>query len=343
MKIAMIGCGKQAPKHISGLLGSNQVDEVFVADRDHDVALKLGRSYETGVTAMPLIDIFENDKVDGVVIATPTPSHFELCKQALLNKKPFLVEKPLSSTYEEAVELARLSKLTTVPGMVGFIYRFAPVFDKINELLGDAKQNVLGKSQHAVFRIAGRGSDQSWKHRESKGGGAISEMMVHMIDLAVWYFGNAVKIQLHDAAIIRKTRNIKDEAVDCDAEDWVVAQLTMENGTRVLLQADMTSPVFRQCIEIDGKNGILEGSIQGTFQNAITLFEPRGEFLKGHQVLNVKPGNFYLKQHETFLNMLKTGDAPDRCTLDEAVEVMRIQMKLKNQIEMKKGFQSGDL
>ena len=58
MKIAMIGCGKQAPKHISGLLGSNQVDEVFVADRDHNVALKLGRSYETGVTAMTLTDIF---------------------------------------------------------------------------------------------------------------------------------------------------------------------------------------------------------------------------------------------------------------------------------------------
>lgn len=332
MKIAILGCGKQAPKHLSGLLGSKRVDEVFVADRDHQAAVRLQESYETGVTAISLTDIFTREDIDGFVIATPTPSHFDLCKQALLNNKPFIVEKPLSSTYEEAVELAELSESKGVPGMVGFIYRFAPVFDKINTLLSDPKQSVLGETQHALFRIAGRGSDQPWKHLDSKGGGAISEMMVHMIDLAVWYFGKASEITLNDTAIIRKTRDIKGDVIECDAEDWVVAQLIMENGTRVLLQADMTSPVFRQFIEIDGENGIIEGSIQGTFQNAMTLFEPRGGFEKGHQELEVASGNFYLKQHETFLNMVQSGDDPDRCSLADAVEVMRIQMTLKNQM-----------
>lgn len=332
MKIAIIGCGKQAPKHISGLLGSGRVDEVFVADRDHEAALKLEASYDEGVTAIALSDVIAHKHIDGVVIATPTPSHFDLCKQALSNNKPFLVEKPLSSTYEEAVELAKLSKSLGVSGMVGFIYRFAPVFDKIKLLLSDTEQNVLGEPQHAVFRIAGRGSDQPWKHLDAKGGGAISEMMVHMIDLAVWYFGKAAAIELNNAAIVRPTRDIRGEAIDCDAEDWVVAHLTMENGTRVLLQADMTSPVFRQFIEIDGDNGIVEGSIQGTYQNALTLFQGRGGFEKGHQKLEVQPGNFYLKQHETFLNMVESGEEPDRCSLDDAVEVMRIQMSLKNQM-----------
>lgn len=332
MKIAIIGCGKQAPKHISGLLGSNCVDEVFVADRDCEAALRLEKSYETGVTKISLSDIFTHKDINGVVISTPTPSHFELCKQALLNNKPFLVEKPLSGTYEEAIELAELSKSQGVPGMVGFIYRFAPVFGEVETLVRNPPLNVLGEIQHAVFRIAGRGSDQPWKHLEAKGGGAISEMMVHMIDLAVWYFGKATKIELNNTAIVRGTRDIRGETVQCDAEDWVVAQLVMENGTRVLLQADMISPVFRQFIEIDGTNGIVEGSIQGTFQNALTLFEARGRFAKGHQALKVEPGNFYIKQHETFLNMVQSGDAPDRCSLDDAVEVMRIQMTLKNQM-----------
>jgi len=329
MKIAMIGCGKQAPKHISGLIGSGRVDEVFVADRDHEAALLLEKSYDTGVTAISLTDVFTNKNIDGVVIATPTPSHFNLCKQAMISDKPFLVEKPLSSTYEEAVELAELSKSTGVSGMVGFIYRFAPVFDKIKGLLTDSKLDVLGDPRHAIFRIAGRGSDQPWKHLDSKGGGAISEMMVHMIDLAVWYFGKATEIELKDSAIVWKTREIKGETIQCDAEDWVVARLIMENGARVLLQADMTSPVFRQFIEIDGSNGIVEGSIQGTYLNALTLFEARGDFAKGHQKFEVEPGNFYLKQHETFLNMVESGEEPDRCSLEDAVEVMRIQMTLK--------------
>lgn len=332
MKIAIIGCGKQAPKHISGLLGSNFVDEVFVVDLDHQAALKLADSYETGVTAMPSADVFSQNEVDGIVISTPTPSHFELCKLALLNKKPFLVEKPLASTFEQALEIAELSKSTGVPGMVGFIYRFAPVFDKINELLKDTNENVLGDSRHAIFRIAGRGSDQPWKHQRSKGGGAISEMMVHMIDLAVWYFGRAIEIEVNEFAIVRKTRDIKGKVIECDAEDWVVAHLIMENGVRVLLQADMTSPVFRQFIEIDGENGIVEGSIQGTYQNAITLFEARQGFVKGHQKLKVDSGNFYIKQHESFLKMVQSGENPDRCSLDDAVEVMRIQMALKNKM-----------
>lgn len=276
-------------------------------------------------------DVFSDRNVNAVVIATPTFTHFNLCKKALENGKPFLVEKPLSSSYEEAVALAELSKSTGVPGMVGFIYRFAPVFDTIKTVLS-SKDDVLGASQHALFRIAGRGSDQPWKHQKSKEGGAISEMMVHMIDLAVWYFGKASEIRLNEHAIVRPTREIRGETIVCDAEDWAVANLIMENGTRVVLQADMNSPVFRQFIEIDGLNGLIEGSIQNTFADALTLFEPRGDFVKGRQDLEVTPGNFYIKQHECFLNMASSGNDPERCSLDDAVEVMRIQIALKSQM-----------
>jgi predicted dehydrogenase len=330
MNIALIGCGKQAPKHISGLLASDLVEKVFVADQFTEAADRLAANYKGNVVATTVADVFTNDDIKAVVIATPTFTHFDLCKQALNSGKPFLVEKPLSSSYEEAVELAKLSKSTGVPGMVGFIYRFAPIFDAINTLV-KSDEDVLGTSQHAVFRIAGRGSDQPWKHQQSKEGGAISEMMVHMIDLAVWYFGRAAEIRLNEDAIVRPVRDIRGESVNCDAEDWAVANLVMENGTRVLLQADMNSPVFRQFIEIDGLNGLVEGSIQNTFQDALTLFEPRGDYVKGRQPLEVTPGNFYIKQHECFLDMVKSGSDPERCSLDDAVEVMRIQIALKSQ------------
>lgn len=332
MNIAIIGCGKQAPKHISGLLASDAVKKIFVADLNVSQAEKLAANYDDGVFAMPIDEVFSGDAVDAVVIATPTPSHFPLCKKALENGKPFLVEKPLSSSFDEAKALADLSKTTGVPGMVGFIYRFAPVFDKIKTLVSDDADTAIGEARHAVFRIAGRGSDQPWKHQVATDGGAISEMMVHMIDLAVWYFGAAKEIKLCDSAIVRKTRMIGGKEVECDAEDWSVTQLIMKNGVRVLIQADMNSPVFRQFVEIDGDNGMIEGSIQGTFQDALTLFEARGGFEKGRQELDVKPGNFYIRQHECFLDMVKSGSDPERCSLDDAVEVMRIQIELKNQM-----------
>jgi len=334
VNIAIIGCGKQAPKHISGLQGSPQVNDIFVADLYPKQSAALVAKYETGVKAIALDSVFENEEIDAVVITTPTQSHFDLCEKAILKGKPFLVEKPLASTYEEALALSQLSKEHNVPGMVGFIYRFAPVFGEIKALISNTKDNVLGASQHAVFRIAGRGSDQPWKHQQAKQGGAISEMMVHMIDLAVWYFGEADDIRLTDNAIIRKNRMIKGEDIVCDAEDWSVASLVMKNGTRVLLQADMISPVFRQFMEVNGDNGFVEGSIQNTFQDAVTLFEPRGGFSKGRQDLAVEPGNFYVKQLECFLNMAASGNQPENCSIDAAVEVMRIQMTLKSQLSI---------
>ena len=332
MNIAILGCGKQAPKHISGLIEHPSVSHIYVADLFPAQADTLASRYESKVSAINLDTVFTQDNIDAIVITTPTKSHFELCKQSILSGKPFLVEKPLASNYEQAQELMALSMEHNVPGMVGFIYRFASVFDKVKTLISGDESSILGSPQHALFRIAGRGSDQPWKHQTDKMGGAVNEMMVHMIDLAVWYFGQANEVELLDSDIIRKTRDIRGETIDCDAEDWCVAQLKMENGTRVLLQADMVSPVFKQFMELNAENGIVEGSIQNTYGNALTLFEARGNYSKGHQPWDTPHSNLYVSQVECFMDMVTTGNQPAKCTLAEAVEVMRIQKILQQNL-----------
>jgi len=328
MKFAIIGCGKQAPKHISGLLEHDKVDHIFVSDLFHEQAEQLADKYDEKISAIPMENVFATAEIDAVIITTPTGPHFQLCKNAIEAGKPFLVEKPLVSTLQQAREILNLSEEKNVPGMVGFIYRFSPIFDKIKTVLSQSDPAVLGNTEHALFRIAGRGSHQPWKHQKDKMGGAINEMMVHMIDLAVWYFGDAADIQLLDKEIVRPERQINGETVVCDAEDWCVARLTMADGTRVLIQSDMTSPAFKQYIEVNGENGIIEGSIQPNYQDAITLSEARGGFEKGHKALAFDRANLYVDQTRCFIEMAISRSEPAKCTLREAVEVMRIQEKL---------------
>lgn len=327
MNISIIGCGKQAPKHISGLIERDDVERIIVADLIFQQAEKLASSYEQKVEAATIDSIFENADIDGVIISTPTPSHFELCQRAIDAGKPFLVEKPLAATLPEAQALLESSQKNNVPGMVGFIYRFSPTYEVFNKVL--KTEDVLGAPSHALFRIAGRGSHQVWKHKSDKNGGAISEMMVHMIDLAVWYFGSATEISLLNTDIVRPQRMINGEEVECDAEDWSIAHLLMENGTRVLIQADMMSPLFKQYAEINGANGIIEGSIQPHYDDSLSLFEGRGAYEKGYQKLDTPKANNYVSQGQCFLDMVRSGDDPDRCSLKDAVEVMRIQDTLK--------------
>ena len=54
-------------------------------------------------------------------------------------------------------------------------------------MLARVGDRLLGNAQQ--FRLGRRGSHKAWKHRAQTGGGAANEMLVHMLDLALWYFG----------------------------------------------------------------------------------------------------------------------------------------------------------
>ena len=54
-------------------------------------------------------DAFESE-VDGVVIATPAETHYELARAALEAGKDVFVEKPLALTYEHGAALVQLAE-----------------------------------------------------------------------------------------------------------------------------------------------------------------------------------------------------------------------------------------
>ena len=60
-------------------------------------------------TTTHLEDILRSD-VDGVVIATPVRTHYQLAREALLHGKHVLVEKPLTASVTEAEELVALAQ-----------------------------------------------------------------------------------------------------------------------------------------------------------------------------------------------------------------------------------------
>src|SRR5260221_9464594 len=107
------------------------------------------------------------------------------------------------------------------------------------------------------MRIGGRGSAALWKHRRAEGGGAINEMLVHMLDLAVWYFGPIERAELMMEDVFRPQRVIGGKTESVDAEDFVLARFWTRGGIPVVIQADLLTPSFTQMIEIQGDNGTL--------------------------------------------------------------------------------------
>lgn len=279
LNIGLIGCGKQAPKHIAGLKSFKEPVKITVCDVKFEFAQSISSTYSVGVSESPEA-LLADPSIDGVVIATPTPTHFQLITNALDHGKHVFCEKPLCASRAEAIHLRAKVQESGRLLQVGYVYRMVPVFRMIHDMLNHSDQ-PLGKPVSAILRIGGRGSAAVWKHRKETGGGAINEMLVHMADLAQWFLGPLENVRCHERKLLRDKRVIDGQEVDVDAEDLVVVSAKAANGADVLLQADMLTPAFRQYVEIQGDNGSFMGSIQHEIPSFIHLINEKGGYPAG--------------------------------------------------------------
>ena len=77
--------------------------------RNENIAIATSR-YPAAQIVKDVKEIFEDSRIDLVIIATPNASHLSLAKEALLAGKHVVVEKPFTITSEEADALISISK-----------------------------------------------------------------------------------------------------------------------------------------------------------------------------------------------------------------------------------------
>ncbi|MCG7853832.1 MAG: Gfo/Idh/MocA family oxidoreductase, partial [Methanosarcinaceae archaeon] len=141
-------------------------------------------------------DIFENDDVNTVFVATQHNSHAEYVKSALTAGKHVSVEKPLCLTEEELSEIEELynGSDSCHQLMVGFNRRFAPHAVELKKHLDDAPISML-------YRVnAGQIPRDSWIQDKETGGGRIIGEVCHFVDFLTWLCGSLPK-NVHAVAI----------------------------------------------------------------------------------------------------------------------------------------------
>jgi predicted dehydrogenase len=326
VQVAVLGCGKQAPKHISGLRSISGV-QIVLADVYPELARNLAEKENLRWVKHPE-DVFADPGIHAVDICTPTSSHPELILAAIRNDKDFFCEKPLSETWAEARRVADAMRQSTNIGMVGYVYRFAPVFEMGKRVLEDVPTSgiskSLGKVRLAHFRIGGRGSHKLWKHLRATSGGAANEMLVHMLDLAIWYFGPVAEARVLGKKLLRPRREIQGRMEDVDAEDYILVELNTKSGVTVTCQADLLTPAFTQFVEIQGDNGTFMGSIDPAMPSFVFCNEQADGWKAGRTDLNFAQTNLFEAQMSAFIQAVATRTAPRRCTIEDSMQLLEI-------------------
>jgi len=147
--------------HLAGFVESS-------ADRAGQV------SRELGVRAYDSLDQLLDD-VDAVTIVVPTPAHFDVAKRALERGRHVMIEKPITTTVEQADELIDLAEKKGILIQTGHIERFNRAIRAALPYV--CEPQFIESDRLAPFNV--RGSDVA----------VVLDLMIHDIDLVLTLVG----------------------------------------------------------------------------------------------------------------------------------------------------------
>ncbi len=217
LKIGVIGLGNIAQKAYLTVMAQMQdrVDWVLCTRQPAKLAqLQAQYHLESGCLSF---DTLLEQPLDAVFIHTPTATHYQYVKQALLHGLHVFVDKPLSENPLEVAELYKLAASKERLLTVGFNRRFAPFLQKLNHLPDKQLINItktrVATSQPTPF--------------------AIYDLMIHTIDTALFLadsLGTNYKIRPYCQQDANGNLQLAQLTIETPRQ-LISATLNMQSGT----------------------------------------------------------------------------------------------------------------
>lgn len=124
--IAVIGVGHWGPHLVRNFHDHPMSRVLWVVDADPSRLKAIGERFRDVTVTSDANEALGDRRVDAVVVATPSSTHFELAKSALDSGKHVLVEKPVTTTAASARQLCQLADAVGRVLMVGHVFLFNP-------------------------------------------------------------------------------------------------------------------------------------------------------------------------------------------------------------------------
>ena len=214
LRFGVIGWGYWGPKIGRNLASLPHAMLSMVADQD---VLRLASvaANQPGVKTTRLAEEIFHSDVDGVVIATPVRTHYQLAKEALLHGKHVLVEKPLTSNLMEAEELVALATEQQRVLMVGHTFEYNPAVNELRKLVqnGDLGNIYCIEAERVNLGLFRSDTNVIW------------DLAAHDISILLYLLGKQpehIKVQAH----AHLQRHIHDVAhLDLEFADGMSAHI----------------------------------------------------------------------------------------------------------------------
>ncbi|MBD0378951.1 Gfo/Idh/MocA family protein [Paenibacillus sedimenti] len=230
LKIGIIGSGGIAGAHVKAYRELSDVEIVAVADVIPDKSAQFVSHWN--LTSARAFDDYKQLlelELDAVSICTPNVAHYQTTLDALRAGKHVMLEKPMSVTLEEAVEMAQTAAKTGYMLNVGFQPRYDPNMKIIQDLV---QSGQLGKVYY-VETGGGRRRGMpggTFIRKDIAGAGAIADIGCYSLDMALNAMGypKPLTVSAYSSNHFGTNPKFHKEASQFDVEDFGVAMVRFE-------------------------------------------------------------------------------------------------------------------
>jgi predicted dehydrogenase len=276
--------------------------------------------------------LLEDPKVRAVVLAVPTPMHYELAMKALKKHKHVLCEMPIAPTIEQIRELQKVADESRVILMPVLQFRFAPIYVKTKEMI---ESGMIGNPIAIHFRefipamsLAEQWPKGSWAWNIEKSGGYPDfTLSVWSLDMIRWMF----KSEIEDVEWMSSYPEIKKYGGILGYNTMGLIKLSNGIVGQLHYGASVTPSASTARLEVYGDNTNVLHAIS---TDKIVLYgteQPMQEWnleVKGTRVW----GHRQLDEH--FIECIRQGKKPT-VTSEDAIKAVAIAQKMVKKHKMK--------
>lgn len=328
IKIGIIGFGRMGITHHSIINSHPRVHVSAVADTS-GLVLNLLRKYISDVnTYTDYNKLLDKEELDAVLVCTPPQLHYPIIKLCAEKGIHVFVEKPFTTEYEKAKELAELFEEKGLVNQVGYVNRYNDVFTKARSfidsgLIGDV---VRFKSEMFSRTVIEAEKGSNWRSKRETGGGVVFEMASHAIDLIDYIIGKPDKI----------TGSSMNTIFSREIEDAVSSNFIYENGISGTLYVNWSDESFRKPtnkIEVFGKKGKILAD-QHSMKIYLKVANEEHNLRQGWNVLYITdvftPVPFYVRGNEftsqlySFVESVAEKENKNLCSFGEGSKVLDV-------------------
>lgn len=327
IKVGLIGVGKMGLSHYAILGAHPRLEVAAICDGATYITSALRK--HTGVeTFKDYRKMFDSARLDCVLVATPTSTHFEVVSDALERGLHVFAEKPLCLVPGQSKGLADLAKAKSRANQVGYHNRFIGAFRETRRLV---RAGALGEVYHISGSAFGQvvirpKSGSTWRSKKSEGGGCLHDYASHVVDLMNFIVGPPEQVL---GAHLRRIYSR-------DVEDAVYATFRYPGGASGQLETNWSDDTYRKMsttITVFGTKGKIIADRQEckiylrqgaefeqypagwTIRYITDLQEPVAFYLRGEE---------YSAQIDAFVDAIEAGTAVHENSFASAFEADRV-------------------